>query len=317
MKFAFRILLTAGLLVLLFRQVNWYTVWDVVKTLDGGLLAATCLMWLPTQYLQYLKWDLLAREAGENISRADIRRGYWVGFTLGLITPGRIGQIGRALALHNCSLPKAFGLSAVERGYTAIIINAMGLLSLVMLPLLGWIPPLPIANVFLQIAFAATGLFLILLGLFPRMMLRPLHAVVRWLPYREKLEQAVNVIENTGPRRGSILLSLSAASMFTSLFQFVLFIRAAGADIPVFSGMLAALLTFFLKGAIPISVGSLGVGEWAAVFCLGGLGVMPSVAVASSLLLFTLNVFIPSLIGLPFIGTLRIPHLSKSHPMNP
>ena len=76
--------------------------------------------------------------------------------------------------------------------------------------------------------------------------------------------------------------------------------------------MLAGLLTFFLKGALPISIGSLGVGEWSAMICYRGLGVEPSVAVASSLLLFVINVFVPSLIGLPFIGSLRVPRFGKA-----
>lgn len=306
-----RVLLTAGLLFLLFWQVSWRKVWDVVQSLDGTLLAVTCMLWIPTQALQFVKWNMLAREAGDEISRGDIHRGYWVGFTLGLITPGRVGQLGRALALHNCSLPRAFGLTAVERGYTALSMNALGFLALVALPLLGWQSPVPIPFV-VQIVLVLAGAFLLVLGVFPRLMHKPLRWVVGKLPLRDKLEQAVDVLESAGPGRGSILLLLSIAALCSSLYQFVLIIHAAGFDVPVFSGMLTGLLTFFLKGALPISIGSLGVGEWSAMLCYRGLGVEPSVAVASSLLLFVINVFIPSLIGLPFIGSLRMPRFSKA-----
>jgi uncharacterized membrane protein YbhN (UPF0104 family) len=306
-----RVLLTAGLLLLLFWQVSWRKVWDVVQSLDGDLLAATCALWIPTQVLQFVKWNMLAREAGDNISGGDIQRGYWVGFTLGLITPGRVGQLGRALALHNCSLPRAFGLTAVERGYTALTMNALGFFALVALPLLGWRSPVPIPVV-AQVLLVLAGAFLLVLGVFPRLMHKPLRGLARRLPFRDKLEQAVDVLESAGPGRGSILLLLSIAALCSSLYQFVLIIHAAGFRIPVFSGMLAGLLTFFLKGALPISIGSLGVGEWSAMICYRGLGVEPSVAVASSLLLFVINVFVPSLIGLPFVGSLRLPRLSKA-----
>jgi len=306
-----RVLLTAGLLLLLFWQVSWRKVWDVMQSLDGPLLAAVCVLWIPTQVLQFVKWRMLAREAGDNIRSGDIQRGYWVGFTLGLITPGRVGQLGRALALHNCSLPRAFGLTAVERGYTALTMNALGFLALVALPLLGWRSPVPIPAV-VQVVLVLAGMFLLVLGVFPRLMHKPLRWVAGRLPFHDKLEQAVDVLESAGPGRGTVLLLLSIAALCSSLYQFVLIIHAAGFDIPVFSGMLAGLLTFFLKGALPISIGSLGVGEWSAMICYRGLGVEPSVAVASSLLLFVINVFVPSLIGLPFISSLRVPRFGKA-----
>jgi uncharacterized protein (TIRG00374 family) len=304
-----RVGIAAGLLALLFWQVSWPKVWDVAQSLDGGLLAAACILWVPTQILQFAKWSLLAREAGENTTRADIHRGYWVGFTLGLVTPGRIGQFGRALALHNCSLPRAFGLTAVERVYTGLTLNALGLLTLVALPLLGWQSPMPLPAA-VKAMLVLAGVFLLLLGVFPQWMHRPLRILAQKLPFREKLEKAVDVLKGAGPGRGTVLLLLSIGALFSSLYQFVVIIRAAGFAVPLFPGMLAGLLTFFLKGALPVSIGSLGVGEWSAVICYRGLGVEPSAAVASSLLLFVINVFIPSLIGLPFVGRLRMPRFN-------
>lgn len=310
LSYAIRIVLTVALFVLLFWQVSWSEVWRVFQTLDRSLFLMTCLIWLPTQYLQFVKWNILAREAGENIKKSDIHRGYWVGFTLGLITPGRVGQLGRAFALHNCSLPRAFGLTAVERGYTALAINSLGLLALVALPFMGWTSPIPIP-VGIQIVIGILGIALLVLGIFPRLMHRPLRWIAGKLPFRDKLEQAVDVLLSAGPSKGLIFLTLSIGSLITSLLQFVLLIRAAGVPVPILSGLLAGLLTFFLKGALPISFGSLGVGEWTAMICFRGLGVEPSVAVASSLLLFVINVFVPSMIGLPFITSLRMPRLSR------
>lgn len=312
LKIVARIVLTAGLLVVLFWQVRWANVWSVVVSLEGSHLMWACLLWIPTQYFQFAKWSLLAREAGEGVSRQDIHRGYWVGFTLGLITPGRIGQFGRALALHNCSLSRAFGLTVIERAYTAITINSFGLLALVALPLLGWLPPFARPGLPVQAVCIVAGTVLLVLGIFPRSLYSPLSRLAGHLPLHEKIENALAVLQSASPRQGIILLLLSTAALASSLLQFVLLIRAAGTNIPLWSGMMAGVLTFFIKGALPISLGSLGVGEWTAVYCFKGLGAEASVAVAASLLLFTINVFIPSLIGLPFIHTLRVPKWPKS-----
>jgi uncharacterized protein (TIRG00374 family) len=298
--------LTIVLFALLFSQIRWHDVWAVIRTLDGQLFLWVCALWIPTQYLQFLRWDLLAREAGEGVSRGDIHRAYWVGFTLGLVTPGRVGQFGRALALHNCSLPRAVGLSAMERAYSAITINGLGLLALVALPLLRWVPPFPWPGVWAQAICVFIGMAILALGLVPRTVYIVLSWIGRKFPFRDKIERALEVLKLAGPGRGAVFMILAIASLFSALLQFVLLLRAAGAPVPIFAGMLAALLTFFLKGALPISIGSLGVGEWSAVYCLKGIGVEPSIAVAVSLVLFAINVFVPSLIGLPFIGTLRV-----------
>ena len=311
-KLFLRIALTAGLFALLFWQVKWQQVWSAVQSLDMHLFVWVCVLWIPTSYLQFLRWAILAREAGDGVTRGDIRRSYWVGFTLGLVTPGRIGQFGRALALHNCSLSRAMGLSAIERGYSAITINGFGLLSLVLLPWLGWVPPYMLPNAWMKGILVVCGSFLLILGVFPRSVFRPLNWLASKLPFREKLERAIEVLKPAGPARGTVYLTLATASLASSLLQFVLLIRAMHAPVPIFAGMLAGLLTFFLKGALPISVGSLGVGEWTAIYCFRGLGVEPSVSVAASLVLFTLNVFVPSLIGLPFINSLRGLPLLKS-----
>ena len=242
--------LTVALFALLFWQVRWRDVWTVVRTLDGTLFFWTCLMWLPTQYLQFLRWDLLAREAGPEVSRTDIHRGYWVGFTLGLITPGRVGQVGRALALHRCSLPRAVGLSAMERGYSALAMNGLGLLSLVILPMLGWVPPFPLPGAVTKSLCVAGGSMLLLLGVFPRTAFKPLSWLADRLPFRDKLRKALDVMTLTNPLRGTFLLALAIVAMFSALFQFVLLLWAMGAHVPVFAGMLTALLTFFLKGAL-------------------------------------------------------------------
>jgi uncharacterized protein (TIRG00374 family) len=311
-KTAIRFVVTAILFVLLFWQIQWGDVWTAVRSLDQRLLLWTGLMWLPTQYLQFIRWDLLAREASPTVSRGDIHRGYWVGFTLGLVTPGRVGQVGRALALHNCPMPRAIGLSAMERAYSAVAINSLGLISLVLLPRLGWVPPYDFSSAIAEYFCIAAGAGLLLIGIFPRTLSRPLKWIATKLPLSEKLEKAIEPLGLAKPGRSLFYLVLAIAAMFSALFQFVLLLRAMGATVPMFAGMLAALLTFFIKGALPITIGSLGIGEWTAVYCFKGLGIEPSVAVAASLLLFVLNVFIPSLIGLPFVNSLRIPSFSRS-----
>lgn len=309
-KIALRIVVTGALLALLFWQVKWQDVWLAIQNLDGRLFYVALLLALPTQYAQFLKWELLAKEAGPGVTRGDIHRGFWVGYTLGLVTPGRIGQYGRALALRNCSLARAAGLTFIERSYSALVVNGFGLLALVFLPLLGWISPFNAPGHLVEVILLAGGTSLLLIGIFPRVAAPLLTRLARRLPLGEKLARAISAIEVVTPWRGVWLLTLAGAGLISAVIQFVVLLWALGTPVPLFAGMLAGLLSFFLKGSLPIAVANLGIGEWTAVICLAGLGVAPSVAVAASLLLFAMNVFVPGLIGLPFVSSLRTPKLS-------
>jgi uncharacterized membrane protein YbhN (UPF0104 family) len=278
-----------------------------VRNLNVMNLLIVCLLWLPTQAFQFWRWSYLAKQAGPNIDPADIRRGYWVGYTLGLMTPGRIGTYGRALALKNCSLARAAGLTIVERNYSAFVLNGLGLLVLVWLPYAGWTSFLPQFGIVLSVVLMVAGLALIGLGIFPSVLAGWLRKIVHRLPLSEKLDRALEAVQSITARQGIFLTLLALLGLFSALLQFVLIVRGMGVEIPYLTGMLAVLLNFFLKGNIPISIGNIGVGEWTAMICLAGLGVEASVAVAASLLLFFINVFIPSLIGLPYLSSLRIP----------
>lgn len=306
-KTALRIIVTLAVLVLLFWQVSWYSVWEALQSLRGQSLLVVCLLWIPTQGFQYLRWAYLAKQAGPNIDPADIYRGYWVGYTLGLMTPGRIGTYGRALALKNCSLARAAGLTIVERNYSAFVLNGLGLITLVWLPYAGWTSFLPQMSIYAGSLLVFAGVLLLCLGIFPSILAKWLRKIVHKLPFAEKLDRMLEAIQEINAGQGILLSILALLSLFSSLLQFVLIVRGMGIEVPYFTGMLAVLLNFFLKGNIPISIGNIGVGEWTAMICLAGLGVEASVAVAASLLLFFINVFIPSIIGLPYLTSLRVP----------
>ena len=303
---SFRILLTIVVVGLLFWQIPWRSVFATATGMQGFPLLAALLLWIPAHAFQFTRWAILARHAGKEATWRDIFRSYWVGFTLGVITPGRIGQFGRCFAL-NVPVARAVGVSLIERFYATVVINGAGPWALLLmifsgifiLPVGGWRAPL-----LAGLGIIGTGM--LLLGLFPRILLPVLSWIVRKLPIREKLERLLGVFD--GMRGGLTLglLLLSLASIAVALLQFVLLLRAMDVSIPLGWGMIAVMVNFFFKASLPISFAGLGVGEWTAVLCLGALGVEPAAAVAASLVLFSMNVLLPALIGIPVVPTLKL-----------
>ncbi|MBI5059177.1 flippase-like domain-containing protein [candidate division KSB1 bacterium] len=311
MKTLVRVLITFAVLGSLFWQVKWRAVWDILGSLQAGTLGLVLLLCLPVHLLQFARWSHIAKQSGAAIMPGDLKRGYWVGFTLGLVTPGRLGQYGRALALHGCSMAEAFGISFLDRAYAGFTINGVGLIALSSLPLLGWNSMVPGLNGGVATVGAALGCAIVLLGFRPSVLVRPFRWIANWLPRREQLFKGINVFGSVSPLSGVLLMILAVGALSAALLQFVLLLHGMGAPVPWMGGMLAVLLTFFLKGLLPFTIGSLGIAEWSAVVILRGFGVEPAQAVGASLLLFTVNVLLPSLVGIPYLSSLRVPDFRR------
>jgi Uncharacterised protein family (UPF0104). len=57
----------------------------------------------------------------------------------------------------------------------------------------------------------------------------------------------------------------------------------------------------FVKSLLPISIGDLGIREAGSIFFFSTYGISQAAALNASLLLFLINIFIPSIIGTYFI----------------
>ncbi len=299
-----KLVVTLVVLGLLVYQVNWQGVLVSLSQIAGWGIVIALLLWAPNQFLQYLRWRLIAQRAGESVSIEDIRASYWLGHTLGFITPGRIGAYGRALFLTQVPLGKAAVLTVVERTYSALTVNGFGLIALGVLPYLGWNVSWVFWSGRVSMLFVLSGFLLICAGIVPGKIVTLLRWTLSRRAWATRMVSSLDAAAQIGTGSALLYLALATLSLIISLFQFVLILDAIGVDIPLLAGMLAVQLNFFLKGNIPLTLGNIGVGEWTALLCLRGLGVADSHAVAASLMLFTLNVALPAGIGLLFIKRL-------------
>ncbi|MFH1010345.1 MAG: lysylphosphatidylglycerol synthase transmembrane domain-containing protein [bacterium] len=299
-----RVVLTGAVIGLLFWQIPWRGVVASAAGMKAGFLLAAILLWIPNHAFQFFRWALLVKGADKEESWTDIFRSYWVGFTLGVITPGRVGQFARCFALR-MPLTRAVGASLLERFYATVALNGAGPLALVALILAGMFSPVGIWRIPLLAALSLVGAAVLFLGLYPRILLPVLFWIVRKLPLREQLERIVDVMRGLDARRSLELTMFSLVSNTVASLQFVILLQAMGTTVPLGWGMAAVLANFFFKANLPFSVAGLGIGEWTAVLCLVGLGVPPASAVAGSLVLFAINVLSPALLGIPFLPGLR------------
>ncbi len=266
---------------------------ELLRTVAGLDLrfAGAALALLPVGLsLQWWKWRVLLRTAAPEVSSAAALRSLLAGFGLGLLTPGRLGELGRGLVLPGRRMA-ATQLALVDRLLSAgvtLLAGAMAAAAVIPEVRGAWI-----LGGGASVAGIAGGGWLLLRRMRPRRL-----EVVRALPARD---WAAGIT-------GSVMFNL------VFFLQFHLLLLAAG---PLPSSVIWSVpAVFALKTLLPISFLDLGVRESAAVAVLGLAGVQPAVAVQASLLLCAVNVVVPGLAGLIVLGQARwslLPVMGPAH----
>ncbi len=240
--------------------------------------------------IQWWKWRRLVQAGLPGIGEGDIVQSLFTGFGLGLLTPGRLGELGRAVGWQGDRL-RGTMLATADRlvsSFVTLWVGALG--ALYVAPVL-W-------GMWAVGAGAVVGLAWYRFG----------HRIPRRLaPWRR-----LSMLTDVGWQ--SWVGNASAAVLFNLLFFLQMFclLRSTG---PVPEGAIMAIPAMFaLKTLLPISLMDLGVREGAAVGVLGTVGVGAATAVHASLMLFCLNVLAPGVVGLLVLSLVTRRNQFSTHP---
>ena len=289
-----KLLLAVLLLYLLLRNIEAAAIMNTIQAANPWLLAAAMLLLMPNVILQLRKWGLLLRTVYPDIPVRDIRTSLLRGFTFGIFTPARIGEFGgRATAVRGASVLTLMGLTAVDKLATMLITVALGAAGLLV-----FCVQHPFMNPWL-LAFAETAILITAAtGLHLAWKRNIKHGEKRNATSRGRLQKLFSALQRIDSAVRRRLLLLSLLFYLTFLTQFLLLLQAFGA-VDMLSA-LAGISTIMLVKTIipPVTLGELGIREGASVYVLGHAGVLAASAFSASLLLFAINILLPSLAGL-------------------
>jgi uncharacterized protein (TIRG00374 family) len=260
-------------------------------------IAGAALLMFVNIGLQIMKWRYFVRLVDPAATNLETAASLLFGITLGAITPGQIGEFG-GRALHHTSISAGtlIGLTLVDKVQMMCIMGISGVASVVVLfqcgPIIGAISIVVSMFLFLFIFFKLNAL------------------------QRVTLRFKFSFFE-----RPSIQDLLSAVSIFRLRDLFASFGLSAGFYIVIYLQMFLLLNAFspvhaadaylgfaammFLKSLVPVSLGDLGIREASSVYFYALRGIANTTALNASLLLFVINILLPSLLGLIFIPRSR------------
>ncbi len=307
-----KLLITAALLAVVIGHVNLREIGRALQNPQRPvyILFAVVLL-VPNLFIQWARWHLLLRMDFPSISVAESAGSLFGGMVAGFITPGRIGEIGRTLFLRNADRLQAIGLIVIDKLYAFFPVLIAGIWGIVLMlsyifgyaAYLFW--PLSVSALFLSIAA-------LLIVLHPVSIRTVLYNLSLLMPAREKIQRLIRSMDRFEAGQAHRQLLLSCLLYCIYIVQFCL-LAFAFQPIPWTTALTATTSTIFVKTILPVSFGDLGIREGASVYFFMKFNVEKTTAFNSSLLLFGINVLIPTLIGLIFIPRMGWGNPEKSH----
>jgi glycosyltransferase 2 family protein len=299
-----KVLLTVGVLALLVFTIHPREILRAVAGANMSLVLSSLIMVAPSLTLRAMKWGYLLRRVKPEVRIREVWATLLIGFTFGVVTPGQVGEFGRAFFISGRPRLELIGLSFIDKLYNLLAIVLFGSVALLFLPGLVWGGNEYIfASCCVLVILLWAGLILMLLS--PRWIRDLFYAINVMLPYRDKVKVLLSGLDPIHQRQSIVLSILGIAHYLVSILQFYLLVLSFQPAL-FWDSFRAAAATIFVKAALPISIGGLGVGETASVAFFRIFGVDKAAAFNSSVMLFSMNVLLPAVIGFLVLLRLRI-----------
>jgi uncharacterized membrane protein YbhN (UPF0104 family) len=284
--------------ILLLAVILWRVPLDVLVgslyNLRPWPLVAAIALTPAIQALKIAKWHYVAHQAQPTLSYRSAAVSLLVGVAVGLITPGRSGELTRVLYLDTERKAEFLSLVVADKMLDLFIIVLFAGISV-------WLLAGPQYGLILLAGAMLLGTSL---GI-SRVLTRWMHETQRSIPGKERLEQLLGQLRVLHP--GVIVsgLVLSALTFCLALVQFY-WLLTAFEPVPLESAIVSFPL-LLLAGVVPITVAGIGIREGTAALVLASYGVAEAVAIDATFLSFALNTLIPGIVGALLIAVTKRP----------
>ncbi len=272
---------------------------SAIKGADIVFIAFAVLLLPLNLFFQFKKWEFVCSSILNNQNVKQIWVSLFYGISGGLVTPLQAGEyVTRAIPLVNTSFVKVGIATAVDKFFPLLIVSFIG--SILALPFLRLY--FGISNI--AVIFGLTLLFLILILSFifvykrNAWMNRLLNKLCKVKIFK-KLSNELSEIGKLNKTFSIKMIGLSSLLILTYSFQFMLIITAFTHHFDLLNYLWFVIMVLFAKTILPpITFGEIGIREAASVYFGNFFGIPEAAAFNAALILFVINLIVPSLIGL-------------------
>lgn len=266
-----------------------------------SLLSAALLI-----VLKAVKWNVLIRTFGVSYPLSKSVQAWLVGFFIGTITPGRIGDLSRAVYLGGRLKPgTALTTVVVDRIIDITVLFAFAIGGTAVLMTTYSYADFFLTSVLFFAAFVCLA-FLLTKKDAVKFVVRPVFN--RIVPESHKTHfrltfndfySGLNVMMKEKRRPLIASLSICVLSMFVLIFQYYFIVLSLNLDVS-YQFLLLVIPVVSLLDTLPISFSGLGVRDISLVFFFSLLGLPAEAAVSTSVFIFFLAYVVVGLAGFAF-----------------
>jgi uncharacterized membrane protein YbhN (UPF0104 family) len=280
------VVLSLGVGAVLVWRVPYGRLRAAFHNLSVGNLFLALLCVLILLFLRVYKWHGLMATTGKGRIRQSLRS-LFAGCALGLITPSRLGELGRCVFVRESERAQVAALTVFDR-----LLDTWALVSLMAA---GLFPSRTGAILGVGLWLASIPLLVALPDLVTRLFRLGRRLRIAHFPITEVQAPPVSITRFA-------LLALGAMAAELGAFYFLL--RAL---CPTGFGTVAATFPYIvLAGDVPVTLAGVGVREGAAALLLAPYGVPADAAVDAALLWFVLVMLVPAIIGAAYLVAERL-----------
>jgi uncharacterized membrane protein YbhN (UPF0104 family) len=284
-----QVALSAGVVGVIVWRVPFAGLRAAFCNLESGSLLLALFCFLVLLFLRAYKWHRLLAAVGKAPLRKSLRS-LFGGFALGLITPGRLGELARCVFVREEERAQVALLTLLDR-----LLDLWALFTLVGASLFLLAPqPAAVFGVAVWLASLPVVMgFPRLLGHLSRVARRPWR--FRW----HLTEAAAELPRVQTPRYALLAVGAMWAELASCFFLRRAFFPAG------FSTAVATYPYIVLAGDLPLSFSGMGVREGVAALLLSPYAVPSGAAVDAALLWFVFAILLPAVVGSAWLVTER------------
>ncbi len=311
--------LLAGIILIfiLYQKINRREpILEAFRVTDWSNIALCIGLLIPNIGLAFLKWRYLLKNRFANVSNREVFGSLMFGYTLGLITPGRIGELGRGLFFTDKNKLTVTGLNLLDKAANQIIVFTLGGAALGLMLIQRKLGEISHPRL-LFVGSLAVLLVLWLVMLNPRRIRALLHRFSRRFSPRSKIHAFIAALDHVTLKDSLAVLALSFTWIMVITVQYHILVLAF-TPVSWWDSLEAVSAVLFVKTFLPFTFGDLGVREGVAIYFYSRFGISSAAVFNASLLVFLINFLAPALCGVYYLFQVREKYNGKvSAPSEP
>lgn len=269
------------------------------KEVNSLFFSVALLLLIPNLFFQFLKWKYLLNSTINFYDNRKIIRSLFVGLSSGIFTPMRLGEYyGRSLDINKSSVTEIVALTFIDKLFVLVSIVAIGGVFFVF-----FVSDFLRLNLIEKIGAYA---LIIILPMIPFLSIifakSPFAAKFMKIRFFYKIVEKLAALKTVNYAILIVTFFYSIIIYLVNTLQYSLLLMAFESDSLIQQNFIMSNVIMFSKALIPqISFGELGVRESTSVFYSTFFNISGAAAFNASILIFTINLLLPALIGFFFI----------------